>query len=140
MPLEIGVCNNEENVIKVPLLRLVTILATCIVAVALLLGLGFDRQGSAELFLSGVALFLLKDILEQKASPYLREHRRRFQLMVASFSPGFSIFLILAAIELAFYPNLQSFQKELLTIDLLAATLLILGTVPYASWILKSRK
>ncbi len=125
---------------KAPLLRLVTILAICMIAVGLLLGLGFDRQGSAELFLSGLALFLLKDILEHKASPYFREHRRQFQVMAASFCPGFSIFLILATIELAFYANLQSFYEELLTTDVLAATVLILGTVPYVSWVLKSRK
>jgi hypothetical protein len=93
-----------------------------------------------ELFFSGVALFLLKDIIGHRASPYFREHRRLFQLTVASFSPGFSIFLILAAIELSFYANLSSLQEARLTIDVLGGALLILGTGPYFLWVIKSRK
>src|SRR2546426_3422864 len=97
--------------VKLTLLRLLTILAICLVAVGLLFGLGYDRQGSVELFFSGLALFLLKDILGHRVSPYFRQHRRLFQLMVASFSTGFSIFLLVAGIELPFYVNLQSFEE-----------------------------
>ncbi len=125
---------------KVPRLGLATILATFLVAVGILIGLGYDRQGSAELFFSGLALFLLKDTLDHKAAPYFREHRRLFQLTVESFSSGFSIFLILATIELAFYANLQFLRQDLLIVDVLGEGLLILGVGPYLSWILKSRK
>jgi hypothetical protein len=126
--------------ISVPRVSPVTILALCIIAVALLFGLGLDRQGSAELFFSGLTLFLLKDTLDHKASPYFLQHRRLFLLTAASFFPGFSIFLTLGAIELAFYTDFQSFHQELLTINVLAGALLILGTGPYASWVIKSRK
>ncbi len=118
---------------------LLTILAMCIVALGLLFGLGYDRQGSVELFFSGLALLLLKDTIGHKASPYFREHRRLFQLIVASFSPGFLVFLFLGMIELAFYANLQSFREELLIIDALGGAFLILGMGPYTSWALKSR-
>jgi hypothetical protein len=126
--------------IKLSALGLLTMLAIFIVALGLLFGLGYDRQGSVELFFSGLALFLLKDTVGHKTSPYFQEHHRLFQLMVASFSPGFSVFLLLAAIELAFYANLQSFQEELLTIDVIGGALLTPGIGPYVSWVVKSRK
>ncbi|HLC10691.1 MAG TPA: hypothetical protein VJL56_02475 [Candidatus Bathyarchaeia archaeon] len=126
--------------VKLTLLRLLTILAICMVAVGLVFGLGYDRQGSVELFFSGLALFLVKDILEHKASPYFQEHRRLFRLMVTSFFPGFLVFLVLATIELLFYANLQSSQGELLIIDAVGGGLLTLGMGPYLWWVLKSRK
>ena|SRR6266571_1190860 len=130
---------------KLPPFGLMTILATCMVAADLLFGLGYDRQGSVELFFSGIALFLLKDILEHKAAPYFREHRRLFLLMVACFTPGSSVFLLLAAVEFTFYNNFQSSLQELSIIDVLGGALLTLGIGtlgigPYISWSLKSRK
>ena len=128
------------NMIKLTLFGLLTILAICLVAMGLVFGLEYDRQGSVELFFSGLALFLVKDILAHKASPYFQEHRRLFQLMATSFFPGFFVFLALAMIELLFYANLQSSQGELLIIDAVGGGLLTLGTGPYLCWALKSRK
>ncbi len=126
--------------IKLTLLGLLTILAICLVAMGLVFGLGYDRQGSVELFVSGLALFLVKDILAHKASPYFQEHRGLFQLMAASFFPGFFVFLVLGMIQLLFYANLQSSQGELLIIDAVGGGLLTLGMGPYLWWVFKSRK
>ena len=120
-------------------LGLATIFAICLAAAGLILGLAFDSQGSVELLFSALALFLLKDTFGHSASPYFQEHHRAFQLMVTSFSLGFSIFLLVGVLELVFYANIGSYQAEQLIIRAMGGAVLTLGIGPYLSWVLKSR-
>ena len=119
---------------------LVMIFATGLSVAGLILGLAFDRPGSVELLFAGLALFLLYDIVGHRASAYFQKHRKAFQLMGASFSLGFVILLLVAALELAFYTNNQLFWEETLVAEATGGALLTLGIGPYISWIVKSRR
>jgi len=113
------------------------ILGFSLIGIGSVLGLLFHRMGSAELFFSGLALLLFRDLYRNKASPSFRTYSRVFFVALVSFALAFSILLPLAAFEFILQGPPSSLQRVSSIIGILGAACLLVGVGPYLVWLLK---
>ncbi len=105
----------------------------------IVLAVAFDRVGSAELFLSGLALFFLRDISGRRSLVFFGDHSSILFITKLAFGFGFLILLSVSTFEFAFYPTLPSYQPFLSMTGILGGAFLLFGAGPYLLSLLKSR-
>lgn len=112
--------------------------ASSLTVIALVLGLVFDRVGSAELFFSGLALLLFQDLRKNKKSGYFQRHSSSLSLTMFLFVLGFAVLGLGGGLELIGQGPLLSLQQYS-TIEIVGGALLLVGIGPYLMWAFRGK-
>src|SRR2546422_8814262 len=116
---------------------LLAVLALSQIIVSLVL---LDRVGSSELFLSGLALLLLRDSRKNRKSVMPHSHARLSSFTMIAFALGFSILLLIGSTELAFFSLVSPFPLARTITGIAGTVLLLVGAVPYTFLVLRKAK
>ncbi len=129
--------DREGTAAGTPRFPWVAIVALLLIIAGAVLGLLFHRVGSAELFLSGLALLLLQDLLGKRTLPVFQRNSKVLSFTLVLFTLGSLILGLTGAFELVYLGAASPPSWALpLTIGIIGEVCLFLAAVPYFLWVL----